>query len=75
MVKEGGRKSQGPDVEREEPRNLIAMDASFFDYVFVSKSDIPHVSATLELPDKEALFHELGCLWNLVEQKFGISRP
>jgi hypothetical protein len=74
MVNSEGAKSQGPDVERDEPRNLIAMDASFFDYVFVSKSGIPHVATTLNFGSpKEALFHELGCILDLVEQKFGIT--
>ena len=71
MVRPTGTKSQGPDVERDAVRNLIAMDASFFDYTFVSKSGIGHVSSTLDLgADKESLFHELGCLMDLVEQVF-----
>jgi hypothetical protein len=70
-IPSGGRRTQGPDVERQEVRNLIAMDASFFDYVFVSKSGIGHVSGELSLRHgREALFHELGCLIGLVEQKF-----
>lgn len=74
MVNAGGKKSQGPDVERPEPRNLIAMDASFFDYVFVSKTGIPHVATTLNYgTQREALFHELGCILDLVEQKFGVN--
>src|SRR6185503_15231338 len=53
----GGKQTQGPDVERAEVRNLIAMDASFFDYVFVSKSGIDHVSPTLNVSlGREALF-------------------
>jgi hypothetical protein len=75
MIPPKGNKTQGPDVEREAPRNLIAMDASFFDYVFVSKADIGHVARTLQFraPQKEALFHELGCLIDLIKQKFGIA--
>lgn len=75
MVPPGGTKTQGPDVEREAPRNLIAMDASFFDYVFVSKPNIGHVARDLVLgaDHKEALFHELGCLVDLIEQKFEIT--
>lgn len=74
MIPPGGKKTQGPDVERDEVRNLIAMDASFFDYVFVSKADIPHVSKELNLTaGRETLFHELGCLIDLIEQTFGIS--
>lgn len=73
MVPRGGRRTQGPDVERDEPRNLIAMDASFFDYVFVSKSDIAHVGKTITLGMRDALFHELGCLIDLIEQKFGVD--
>ena len=73
MVAKGGRKTQGPDVERSEPRNLIAMDASFFDYVFVSKTGIQHVENSIKLGVRGALFHELGCLVDLIEQKFGIS--
>lgn len=72
MVAEGGRETQGPDVERDEPRNLIAMDASFFDYVFVSKTGIAHVEDRIMLGTRGALFHELGCLVDLIEQKFGI---
>lgn len=74
MIPPKGTKTQGPDVERDKPRNLIAMDASFFDYVFVSKAKISHVSDTLDYAgSKEALFHELGCILDLVEQKFGIT--
>ena len=73
MVKEGGTNSQGPDVDRIKPRNLIAMDASFFDYVFVSKSGIPHVENTIDLTDRGALFHELGCIVDLIEKKFTID--
>lgn len=74
MIPPGGKNTQGPDVERTSPRNLIAMDASFFDYVFVSKTGIPHVANTLNYSgEREALFHELGCLVDLIEQKFGIS--
>jgi hypothetical protein len=73
MVNSGGSKTQGPDVEREEPRNLIAMDASFFDYVFVSKTGIGHVSNQISPNERGSLFHELGCLVSLVEQKFSIS--
>ncbi|HEX7278234.1 MAG TPA: hypothetical protein VF255_01295 [Solirubrobacterales bacterium] len=72
-VPKGGSKTQGGDVERDEVRNLIAMDASFFDYVFVSKSGIPHVSGALDLGSgREALFHELGCLVSMIEQQFGL---
>ena len=74
MVNTSGRNSQGPDVERDEPRNLISMDASFFDYVLVSKSGISHVSDSLDFnAGRESLFHELGCLIDLVEQKFSIT--
>jgi hypothetical protein len=74
MIPPGGAKTQGPDVERDAPRNLIAADASFFDYVFVSKTGIPHVSRTVDYPGpREALFHELGCLFDLIEQKFGVE--
>lgn len=74
MIPLGGSNTQGPDVERDMPRNLIAMDASFFDYVFVSKSGINHVSTYLNINGKrEALFHELGCLVDLIEQKFNIT--
>lgn len=71
MISKGGRKTQGPDVEREQPRNLIAMDASFFDYVFVSKRGIPHVAGTVNLKGgREALFHELGTILDLIAQHF-----
>jgi len=73
MVASGGRKTQGPDVERAVPRNLIAMDASFFDYVFVSKTGIAHVENNIALGTRGALFHELGCLVDLIEQKFAIN--
>ena len=73
MIPAGGRKTQGPDVEREFPRNLIALDASFFDYVFVSKEQIAHVANSLQFgAPREALFHDLGCLLDLVCQKFRI---
>jgi hypothetical protein len=73
MIPTGGTNTQGPDVERDFPRNLIAMDASFFDYVFVSKSNISHVSTSLQASSpREALFHELGCIVDLIEQKFSI---
>lgn len=73
MVATGGARSQGGDVERATPRNLIAMDASFFDYVFVSKTGIGHVENTITLGMRGALFHELGCLVDLIEQKFAIT--
>jgi hypothetical protein len=73
MVSSEGRKTQGPDVERTEPRNLIAMDASFFDYVFVSKVGIAHVDNQLSIGQRGALFHELGCIIDLVEQKFEVK--
>ena len=77
MIPKEGKKTQGPDVERAYPRNLIAMDASFFHYVFVSKPDISHVAKTLAFGanKKEALFHELGCLIDLIMQKFSIKLP
>lgn len=73
MVAPGGNRTQGPDVERAQPRNLIAMDASFFDYVFVSKMGIAHVENTIVPGTRGALFHELGCLIDLIEQKFEIK--
>lgn len=74
MIPAGGAKTQGPDVERDKPRNLIAMDASFFDYVFVSKTGIGHVASKLNIAStREALFHELGCLVDMIEQKFGLD--
>ena len=76
MIPPGGTRTQGPDVERDEVRNLIAMDAAFLDYVFVSKSGIPHVANELDvLSGREALFHELGCLLDLIEQKFRVAVP
>lgn len=76
MIAEGGQNTQGPDVGETGVRNLIALDASFFDYVFVSKTypkAASHVSASLNLKKgREALFHEMGCLLDLVEQKFGL---
>jgi hypothetical protein len=75
MIPPGGRKTQGGDVERGEIRNLIKMDASFFDYVFVSKPNISHVARTLKFEGfREGLFHELGCLIDLIFQKFPESR-
>jgi hypothetical protein len=71
MIPKGGRRTQGPDIERPEVRNLIAVDASFFDYVFVSKAGIDHVARTLDASRrKESLFHELGCLLDLIQQRF-----
>lgn len=75
MIAKGAQDSQGGDVERKEIRNLIAVDASFFDYVFVSKHGIPHVSSCMEVGGgREALFHELGCILHLIEQKYGLKR-
>lgn len=74
MIPAGGRKTQGPDVEREQPRNLIALDASFFDYVFVSKQGIEHVANSLKIGGRrEALFHEMGCIIDLIDQKFKLG--
>jgi hypothetical protein len=73
MVAKGGKRTQGGDVERKAPRNLIAMDASFFAYVFVSKTGIAHVENKLELGTRGALFHELGSLIDLIGQKFKIK--
>jgi len=69
MIDPSGAKSQGPDIpENKEPRNLIQMDASFFDYVFVSKNN-PFIANQLNIASsKEGLFHELSCLVDLVEQ-------
>jgi hypothetical protein len=76
MVPPGAARTQGGDVERGEVRNLIAMDASFMDYVFVSKTGIGHVSPTLDYSaGRETLFHELGALFDLIQQKFGIEEP
>jgi hypothetical protein len=72
-IREGGVNSQGPDLKENGVRNLIAADASFFDYVFVSKTGLKYVSKSLSLKGgKESLFHELGCLLDLVRQKFSI---
>lgn len=74
MVNTQAKGTQGGDVERATVRNLIAMDASFFDYCFVSKTGISHVSNTmLSSGPREALFHELGCIIDLIEQKFGLT--
>ena len=74
MIPAGGKRTQGGDVERAEPRNLIAVDASFFDYVFVSKSGIGHVSAVLNTArPREALFHEFSCIVDLMSQKFDLT--
>jgi hypothetical protein len=76
MISSEGVRTQGADVERPEVRNLIAMDAAFMDYVFVSKSHerAAHISNVLNYGvGREALFHELGCLLNLVQQKFGLN--
>lgn len=70
-IREGGRNSQGPDLKPEGVRNLLALDASFFDYVFVSKASIPYVSKTLtDSTKRETLFHELGCLIDLMRLKY-----
>lgn len=76
MISKEGKRTQGCDVERSQVRNLIAMDAGFMDYVFVSKSKekAAHISNVLNIKNnREALFHELGCLLDLVEQKFALS--
>ncbi len=68
-VNTGGERTQGCDVERDAPRNLIKMDALFFDYVFVSKEGIGHVARELDTTRaREAVFHELGCIIDLVDQ-------
>ncbi len=73
MIAAGGTRTQGPDIG-DEVRNLIRADASFFDYVFVSKTGLRSVAGTLDLvAGREGLFHELGLLITLVEQKFGID--
>lgn len=73
LIPEKGTRTQGPDIPPDKPvRNLLAADASFFDYVFVSKRGIPSVSQSLNVRQgREALFHELGCLLDLIEQQFG----
>jgi len=72
LISEKGSRTQGPDIRPDGVRNLLAADASFFDYVFVSKRGISHVSNSLDLRQgREALFHELGCLLDLIEQQFG----
>jgi hypothetical protein len=74
LIPPGGKGTQGPDVEREEVRNLIAVDASFFDYVFVSKQGIGHVANRLDVTSpREALFHELGCIFDLIGQHLGVD--
>jgi len=68
-VNSKGERTQGCDVERDEPRNLIKMDALFFDYVFVSKEGIGHVATELEPKrTREAVFHELGCIIDLIDE-------
>lgn len=72
-IREGGTNSQGPDLKLEGVRNLLAADASFFDYVFVSKNKLNYVSGSLDLSGKrERLFHELGCILDLILQKFNL---
>lgn len=74
MIPETGERTQGADVGRTEVRNLIAMDAAFFDYVFVAKpkQGYVHIADSLDMEQgREALFHQLGCLLDLIEQKFG----
>lgn len=71
----GGKaeRSQGPDISDSGVRNMIKFDASFFDYVFVSKSGT-QMSSTLDLAaGRETLFHELGCLVDLTAQKFALA--
>lgn len=68
-ISEGGKSTQGSDIDRPAVRNLIKMDASYFDYVFVSKPDIDHVSKNIDTTSvREALFHELGTIIDLIEQ-------
>lgn len=70
-IREGGKNSQGPDIKPGGVRNLLCADASFFDYVFVSKSGLDYVSGSLNLTTgRESLFHELGCLVGMVKQKY-----
>lgn len=74
-VPPGGRNTQGPDIPNDGmPRNLICADASFFDFVFVSKPDISYTEESIPPTlEREALFHELGAIHDLVEHKFEIS--
>jgi hypothetical protein len=70
-IREGGTNSQGPDLKPEGVRNLLALDASFFDYVFVSKTGLGYVSTSLANADeRETLFHELGCITDLMLLKY-----
>jgi hypothetical protein len=74
-IREGGKNSQGPDLKPEGVRNLLALDASFFDYVFVSKTGLKYVSPTLaNANERETLFHELGCIIDLIRLKYPALR-
>lgn len=80
MIPKTGKRTQGPDVERKHLRPLIAADASFVDYAFVSKprgtepDQLEHVADALALRgQREAPFHELGCLLDLIAQKFDLD--
>lgn len=70
MIPEGGAKTQGPDVPCDsDARNLIQMDASFFDYVYVSKTGSKIASAVnIRANKKEGLFHSMGCLIDHINQ-------
>jgi hypothetical protein len=69
MINPTGKDTQGVDVPTDsEPRNLIQMDASFFDYVFVSKNGAS-IASNLKISDrKEGLFHEMACIIDLAKQ-------
>lgn len=74
MIPPGRKKTQGPDIERDKPRNLIRMDAAFFDWFFVSKSGIKHTGKSIgEDLERTTLFHELATIYDLIEHKFKVK--
>jgi hypothetical protein len=74
MIPRGGVKTQGPDVDVDDPRNLIKMDASFFDWVFVSKSGIGHTGKGIDGSlERKNFFHELASVYDLIEHWFKVK--
>ncbi len=66
----------GSELDRQKIRNDTEIIGSYFDYSFVAKTDNEHVASNLAYGGrKESLFHELGCLMDLIQQKFKLEIP
>jgi hypothetical protein len=71
----GKERSQGPDIEVQDQRNLIKVDSSFFDFVFVSKpGPIRNVQDTIPRNiERKCFFHNLGAVYDLIEGHFKVE--